>query len=199
MIKAIFFDVGGVLVRDDSKRILDRQSSLLKVDRQHLITVMRPDRRLLMKGAISRSEYLRRVGKKLRTKRLSSLDLGQIFPASIVRHQQTWVIARRLWQRGYITGIITNVFPPHRFLPQVRLSYPPFRPIIRSYAVGAAKPERIIYDIARRRAKVKFSEMAFLDDREANVAAANKLGIKAFVYKNPAQLVRELRRRGVKI
>lgn len=39
----------------------------------------------------------------------------------------------------------------------------------------------------------------FFDDKSENVAAAERLGIKAFVYKNPAQLVRSLRRLGVKI
>ncbi len=39
----------------------------------------------------------------------------------------------------------------------------------------------------------------FFDVQPDCVAAAQHLGIKAFVYKNPAQLVRSLRRLGVKI
>ncbi len=41
--------------------------------------------------------------------------------------------------------------------------------------------------------------MVFFDDRPKNVIAAKRLGIKAFVYKNPVELVRQLRRLGVRI
>lgn len=199
MVKAIFFDVGGVLIQDDSKRIFDRQSQLLGVDRKRLIITMHSDRRRLMKGIISRREYLKRISVKLNTRRLSSLELGQIFPARTVHHWRTWAIAKRLWRRGYIVGIITNVFPPHRFLPQVRFSYPPFWPIIRSYEVHSAKPERKVFDIAVQRAGVRFAEAIFFDDRPDNVAAAARLGMKTFLYKKSASLARQLRRYGVKI
>lgn len=58
-VNVIFFDVGGVLIGDDAESILRRQSRTFGIPLNALREEMRPDRFLLMKGAISRREYLR--------------------------------------------------------------------------------------------------------------------------------------------
>jgi len=50
-----------------------------------------------------------------------------------------------------------------------------------------------------KRARVFFPESIFFDDRPRNIAMAKRLGMKAFLYKNPQQLIRSLRSYGVKI
>ena len=119
--------------------------------------------------------------------------------AGIHRYEQNWKIAERLWRGGYIVGIITNDVAPRPLLVRAPLTYPPFRPIVRSHEVHERKPVRRIYALALRRANVRPAEAVFFDDKPENVAGAKRLGIKAFAYENPAQLARELRRLGVKI
>ncbi len=198
MIKAIFFDVGGVLVEDNSAGIFTRHARLLGIDRDRLITVMRPDRRLLSKGLISHREYLRRLSARFGIPPIRVADIRSVMPRRYRRVHSMWAIARLLRRRGYRIGVITNVPPPLPFRPELRL-HPLFSVVVRSFAVGSVKPEKRIFDIARRRAGVKFLEMLFFDDKPRNVTAAKYLGIKAFVYKNPRQLVRQLRRYGVRI
>lgn len=199
MIKAIFFDVGGVLTRDNSERITERQAKVLGVSHRRLQQATRSQRGLLGKGLIGRREYLRRLCRALKRPLIGDRELKDIFPKRAYRYERNWRTAHRLRRAGYIVGIITNDVPPHRFLVRSPLRYPPFRPVIRSYEVHARKPERKIFSVAVRRAGVKFGEAIFLDDRPENIVAAKRLGIKAFVYKNPAQLVRSLRRFGVKV
>ena len=197
MIKAVFFDVGGVLIRDDAVKIMQRQSRHFRIPYQDLIHDLRSNRILLMKGVITRRTYLKRLAQRFGLPPIRTSDLRPFLPR--YRYfRGTWAIARRLRRKGYRVGLITNLVPPLPFGRRLKLS-PHFRPIIRSYQVGSVKPERRIYEIARRRAGVKFSEMAFFDDRMRNIRAARKLGIHAFLYKNSTQLVRQLRRLRVKI
>lgn len=197
MIKAVFFDVGGVLIRDDAVQIMQRQSRHFHIPYQDLIHDLRADRVLLMKGMITRRTYWKRLARRFGLPPIRVSDLRPFFPR--YRYfRGTWTVARRLRRTGYRVGLITNVMPPRPFGPRLKL-FPYFRPIIRSWQVKSAKPERRIYEIARRRAGVKFGEMAFFDDRMRNVRAARKLGIRAFLYRSPGELVRQLRRCGVKI
>lgn len=198
MIKAVFFDVGGVLIKDNTRLMLRRQSRSLGVPYNDLRLRMKGDRLLLTKGTITRREYLGRLQKRFGLQRVTFSHLRFVFPRRYTIIAAPWRIARRLRENGYRVGIITNATRPPSFAPRLRLT-PLFWPIIRSYQVGHTKPEREIYEIARRRAKVKFREMIFFDDRPKNVIAAKRLGIKAFVHKNSAQLVRQLRRLGVRI
>jgi len=197
MIKAVFFDVGGVLIRDDAVEILKRQSRSLHVPYRELRDNMRVHRILLMKGAITRREYLRRLAQRFQLPPIRARVIRSLFPR-FRYFRSNWIVAKQLRRNGYRVGVITNAVPPSPFSQRLRLS-PYFRPIVRSWQVGSVKPERRIFEIARRRASVKFNQMAFFDDRDRNVRAAKKLGIKAFVYKNPTQLVRSLRRLGVKV
>lgn len=197
-VKAIFFDVGGVLIWDDAKDTLMRQSRKLGIPFHELRDDMRPDRLLLMKGKIPRREYLKRVLNHFGIPPIRIRDLVAAIPRRYRYHGAVWNIARTLRRNGYRIGIITNVMPPFPFGPRLQL-HPLFRPIIRSYQVGAAKPEREIFAIAIQRARVSFRESIFLDDRPRNIAAAKRLGMRAFRYENPPQLVRSLRRFGVGI
>ncbi|SDQ61585.1 HAD-IA family hydrolase [Thermostaphylospora chromogena] len=57
--------------------------------------------------------------------------------------------------------------------------------IVNSSAVGVAKPDRRIYEIAAERAGVPPRRCVFIDDREENVAAARDLGMTAVLYRDP--------------
>lgn len=197
MIKAVFFDVGGVLIEDNSIGILRRQARIFGIPFQMLKTAMRADRILLMKGLISRREYLRRMSRNFK---LSELTVRDIRPSLRPQRyfRENWRVAARLRKNGYVVGIISNAMRPLPFQKKSRLTRY-FRPVVLSWRVKSVKPERRIFEIARRRAGVKFSEMAFVDDKTRNVRAANALGIKAFVCKNPVNLKRKLQTLGVSI
>ncbi len=62
-----------------------------------------------------------------------------------------------------------------------------FSPRLFSYQLGAVKPEPEIYEAAVRALGADPSEIAFLDDRPANVEGARSAGLHAEVYRGPAQ------------
>ncbi|GIH93276.1 HAD family hydrolase [Planobispora siamensis] len=63
-----------------------------------------------------------------------------------------------------------------------------FDAVIISARVGAAKPDRPIYEAAAREAGAVADRCLFVDDRAANVEAAVALGMTGVVYGGPADL-----------
>ena len=56
--------------------------------------------------------------------------------------------------------------------------------LVLSGEVGCAKPNSRIFKIAIEKSNVLPSEIAFFDDSILNVEAAQKVGIRGFLYKN---------------
>ncbi|MFJ2033153.1 HAD-IA family hydrolase [Streptosporangium sp. NPDC087985] len=67
-----------------------------------------------------------------------------------------------------------------------------FDAVVTSAQVGAAKPDRRIYQAAARAAGVAAGRCLFVDDRASNVDAAIELGMTGVVYREPDDLRRAL-------
>lgn len=65
--------------------------------------------------------------------------------------------------------------------------------IVNSSAVGVAKPDPRIYEIAVARVGVAPDRCLFIDDREENVEAARRFGMTAVLYREPEDLHRALK------
>lgn len=72
-----------------------------------------------------------------------------------------------------------------------------FRGWILSHEVGAAKPDRRIFELALNRAGVRAREALFVDDSPENVRAALALGIDAFQFRGLTAFRAELTARGL--
>ncbi len=72
-----------------------------------------------------------------------------------------------------------------------------FDVVVSSAAVGLAKPEPAIYQLALERLGVAPGEALFIDDLPRNTTAAEALGIPSIVFESPAQLRHELVVRGI--
>ncbi|MEV0531929.1 HAD family hydrolase [Kitasatospora sp. NPDC050463] len=64
--------------------------------------------------------------------------------------------------------------------------------VVNSAQVGAAKPDRRIYEVAAERARTTPGRCLFVDDRPENVEAAARLGMTGLLYREPADLRRAL-------
>lgn len=107
-----------------------------------------------------------------------------------------------LEKAGVRTGILSNTCLPHwEHLLRRRYAILPgrFAEIVLSYEVRAAKPGRVIYDIAAARAGVPAGEIFFTDDLEENVAAAREAGWEADVFVSAPDLADRLARRGINL
>ena len=61
--------------------------------------------------------------------------------------------------------------------------------------VGVCKPQPRIYDACLQQLGVEPADALFLDDREANVAAAETLGLHAILFRDASSAAREIEQR----
>jgi glucose-1-phosphatase len=74
-----------------------------------------------------------------------------------------------------------------------------FDKLVVSYKVGANKPEENIYRAVEKFTKQPSSSHLFIDDIKEYINGAKKLGWDGIQFKNYKQLVRDLKKKGIKI
>lgn len=200
MIKVIYFDVGRVLIKTLSGDVNENAARILKVPPDKLLVVFRRHINKVAEGKLSEANFWKIIGREFRASNEQIKKLLLIFKkrrVGIQRH--VLAIAKRLKKNSYQVGILSDVIPTHAKIIRKTGLYKNFSPVLLSYKTGISKRRLGAYRLAARRARVRPTEMIFFDDHKYLVLKAKKLGIKAFVYKNPTQLVRSLKRFGVKI
>lgn len=95
--------------------------------------------------------------------------------------------ARRAHARGHRLAILSNA--PVEVAGAIDgLDWlEPFAPRLFSCRLRAVKPEPEVFVAALSALDAQPDEVVFVDDREANVIAARKLGLQAVLFKNPEQ------------
>lgn len=158
-------------------------------------------------------EWIRSIWSDFRTNKIAEAEVWEFienrYGAPISRDQRDiwylWeeltplpnmlALADRLKERGLIVGIVSNIIPPTGAMIRKHGGYAGFDPVILSYEVGAAKPDREIFEIALQRLDGNIngpSDVVFLDDREPAVAAARELGMHGILVHDSDTAIAEL-------
>ena len=83
---------------------------------------------------------------------------------------------RELRANGYRTGLLTNTFAEFQPTMQRDIDFALFDVVVESFAVGARKPERSIYEETRQRLGVDHRSILYLDDFDQNLVEPIALG-----------------------
>lgn len=103
--------------------------------------------------------------------------------------------ARELHRAGLKTAILSNMPVPVRDSVTRCPWLPEFDARTFSCEVGVCKPGREMYEDVLAKLGVHAAEALFLDDREANIRAAEALGLHAVLFKDAARAAMEIERR----
>jgi len=194
-IKAVIFDLGGVLVHTVDRRAQHRWEVCLGVAEGELprLVVETASSMEAVKGKISEETAWEIVGRNL------GLDAGQLgqfrqdyFAGDRIDPYLTRFL--RSLRPSYKTAILTNAWPGARelFDPKYKLSRL-VNTIIYSAEEGMAKPDLRIYRLCAERLSVRCSEAVFIDDKDANVRAARRSGMHGLNFESGSQIIAELR------
>jgi len=199
-IRAIFWDVGGVLLTnawDHTQRVAALEHFRLDKDEfhsRHELVVSSFER-----GKITLDEYLDRT--IFYRNRPFTRDEFRDYMFSLSQPlPEVLSLARALADTGrYFMGTINNESRElnlHRIekygLRQI------FRLFISSCFVGLRKPESDIYRLAIETTQIDPEESCFVDDRALNLECAAKLGMRTIQMQTLDQLREELGKMGVK-
>jgi HAD superfamily hydrolase (TIGR01509 family) len=198
-LRAIIFDIGRVLVRIDVARAMQDLAAGGSLSPLELWTAIEKDPRWhdWQEGRISpRDWYLhlaKRFGGNFTFERFTEVWNRVLDPTPI--HQDAFF--EKLSKR-YRLALLSNTDPIHVRHMEGAYSFFAFFPArIYSCAVGASKPDPIIYREALRALKVQAQEAVYIDDIAAYVEAAERLGMSGIEFQSPAQLSSALKSLGV--
>lgn len=196
--KAIIFDLGNTLIRFDHNISAKKLANLFHLDSEKVRSLFFDSdlTRLFEKGLISPKEFYSRVTKHLNIK-IPYKDFVDIWNDIFWEDVEACDIARRL-KTGYKLLLLSNVSRLHFEYIQKKFDIIKiFDEIIVSYAVGAIKPEKLIFDHAVARAGGDKSAVLYIDDREDLIKEAREFGIESIRFEGAQKLKEDLKQRGV--
>lgn len=195
MIKAIIWDIGGVLVKMENLTPHRHWEERLGLAAGQLAKTVfgNPIGDLAMIGQATPAEFWQDVGRQLA---LSGEELEQLridFHKAGVWNEKLFALIRSL-KGQYKQGIISGAMADAREENQAYLSDDLFDVIVISAEEGIQKPDPDIYRRALARLGVEAHEAIFVDDWLASVEGARSVGLHAIHYTADIDIQEEIRR-----
>ena len=103
----------------------------------------------------------------------------------------------KLKEQGYQVALLSNVTKQHASIIRSLGYYTLFQPALLSYEMGVRKPNPKAFKILLEQLSLPPEEIFFIDDKNVNVQAAEKLGIKGIHFIHPEKLEEELQNHGI--
>ena len=197
MIKAVVFDVGGVLQTRQSKFFTKYIYKKFQIDKLEFDKTFQKIFPLLTTGKINERSFWKKFIKETKSK----IPIPKKSPFEnkkyLSLHKKNFKvieIVKNLKQNKYKLAILSNTISAHAKICRKKGLYDLFPIVILSNEVGLRKPDPEIYRLVLKKLGTKPVETIFIDDREENTNTADKLGFKTIVFKNAEQLKRALKK-----
>jgi glucose-1-phosphatase len=201
MIKAIIFDMGGVLILNEIKKVYIALGELLGVDGVELAALQFSHRQEFMDGTCSTEDFCLVIKNHFHLE-LSKEEIATkwktAFLGQLRINEKLYDIIDFL-KIKYALAVITDAPHLHAEINKEKGLYKPFKEVIISSEVGFVKPQKEIFELALRKLNVEPQNCIFVDDDERNIAIARNLGFKALQFVGNDSLLNELNRLGVKV
>lgn len=191
MIKAIIFDIGGVLV--DQRRLVEKFIGIFKPKNtpeflNHLNLEVTP----LCKNLITEKQFWVKFSKKYKVQSQKNLWTKDFEKLTKINNR-VLNTAKGL-KPLYKIGIISNTIRPHVEINKKRGLFDIFDSVVLSCEASLAKDSKEIFLLAAKKLKVRSRECIFIDDINDFVEIAKSAGMKGILFKNPIQLDKELKK-----
>lgn len=194
-IRAVFFDLGGVLLRTEFQAPRQQLAERLGMEYDDLVKIVFDSDSGIRAtiGEISSEQHWDSVMKRLK-RPASELPAirDEFFAGDIL--DRTLLDYLRALRGKYKTGLISNAWGDLRdFIVREKFD-DAFDKMIISAEVGAAKPEPKIFQIALEQLGVRPNEAVFVDDFLINIEGCEKVGIKGIHFKDFESTLRQLKK-----
>ncbi len=186
MIKFIYFDVGGVVVKDfsgnDKWKEFKKTLGVSEDQDADFDDYFDKKEVEICKGKDIESIH-DEISREFKFNLSSDFSILHEFVRRFDRNESIWPVISKVKQKTRV-GLLTNMYPGmldaikvSNLLPEIEWDV-----VIDSSIVGYAKPEKEIYEIAQREAGVLADEILFVENSKRNIDAADKMGWHTFHY-----------------
>jgi epoxide hydrolase-like predicted phosphatase len=191
--QAVFFDLGGVIIRTEYQAPRQHLAERLGLEYEDLVRIVfdSDSARQASLGEISEDEHWKALARRLRSKPEEIDQLrAEFFGGDILDHELIEFI--RSLKPRFKTGAISNAWSGLRAYMVKHKFEDAFDSVTISAEVGAVKPQARIYQHALQVAGVAPQAAIFVDDFEENIEGARAVGMAAVHFRDPAKAVAEL-------
>ncbi len=208
-IKAVIFDIGGVLQLGkysstpiDGHRLLGVHKTVsrkLHVSLDQYFDAIDTVYAKSIEGTILEAKVLATMAKNLKTtaKKLETLFI-KTYKQNFQFNKQLFKQALEFKKRGYRIAILSDQWYLSRDALVSSKLRKNFNPVIISCDVGIRKPNPKIYKLILKKLKLPAKNCLFIDNQQWNIAPAQKLGMKTILFKSNKQLFKQLSKQGIK-
>lgn len=194
-IQAVFFDLGGVIVRTEHQAPRQHLADRLGMDYDDLERAVfeSESARKASLGEITEQEHWVTVSRRLGRPASEANALRDEFFGGDVIDLTLLAFLRSLKPR-LKTGLISNAWSGLRAYIVSQKFEDAFHTLTISAEVGVTKPSAQIYLLALEQAKVQAEAAAFVDDFIENVEGARRLGMSGIHFRDPESALAELKK-----
>lgn len=193
-IKAVFFDLGGVIVRTEYQAPRQHLAESLGMDYEDIDKIVfgSVSAARASIGEIDEEEHWRNVMKTLKLPASEYPRVREEFFAGDVIDREIVEFLRTIKPKVK-TGVISNAWSGLRNYIQREKFDDAFHHMVISAEVGVAKPDARIYHIALEQLQVKAEEAVFVDDVLENIEACEKVGMKGVHFKDAKSAIKQVK------
>ena len=193
-IRAVFFDLGGVILRTEYQAPRQHLAERFRMEYDDIDKLVfgSPSAARASIGEITEEQHWHTVMKmlKLPTTEYKRVE-AEFFAGDVIDHAILNFL--RSIKPKYKTCLISNAWSGLRSYIEREKFDDVFDKMIISAEVGVKKPEARIYQIALEQFQVKAKEAVFVDDVQENIEACEKLGMKGIHFKSPESALKQLK------
>jgi FMN phosphatase YigB (HAD superfamily) len=197
--RCVIFDVGRVIIRVDLSRSMGSLGQRDGLSHAQVLRELEADARWAdwQEGRMTPRDWHAHLAKKLQFTydfdEFCAIWNGVLAPGQILPD----ALFERLAAKCRLV-LLSNTDPIHVAHFEANYSFVRhFHVRIYSCRVGSSKPSPAIYHRALREAEAMPEETLFIDDMPENASAAARLGIHAFHFTSPDELLAEFSRMGL--
>lgn len=196
-IKAVFFDLGGVILRTEYQAPRQHLAESFGMDYDDIDKVVfgggpKGSAARASIGEITEEEHWKNV---MKTLKLPASEYERVreefFAGDVVDHEIVDFL--RSIKPKYKVGLISNAWNGLRDYIVREKFDDAFHHMIISAEVRVAKPDPKIYHIALEQLQVQAEEAVFVDDFIENIEACEKVGMKGIHFKDPKSALQQLK------
>ena len=198
MIKAIIFDIGGVLVKTTYEVLLEVLSNKSKVDKNIIKKFADKSFNKVMLGQINESQHFAEIIKQFNIP-MSVNDIQKKANLMTEPKNDVWDIVHKLKKRHRL-AILSDQGEEWAKVREKTFNFSKyFNPIVYSYKLKIRKPKKEIYEHVLKLLNLSEKECLFIDDSIKNIKGAKNVGMKTIHFKSADQLKKELKKLGIDI
>lgn len=199
MIKAVIFDVGGVLHSNEDNFIVKNITTTLGITLNDFRQAAKKYIPLLQTGKINEKKFWVLFTKEACVP--NTIPKYSLWAkVYLLRYKVNYGvidIAKQLKNKGLQTAILSNSIYVHAQINKKHGIYKPFNTVVLSHEVGIRKPNPKIFQLVLKKLNRQATETVFIDNQKNNIKVAKQFGFKTILFKNEKLLKKELKDLGI--